>query len=224
MSTGVLKYFSGPGKPAGMGQKRSSEARRRGPDLDAPLNRPGPETPGFVIPRRKRVRLGQIDAEQRNEMLRDFYELAKMGATDFEIACAFDVDIVQVHRWRHADPEFAKAMDGGKEVYDARVARALFHRAVGYSYKAEKIFQQDGKIIRAPYIEHVPPDVDAAKNWLYNRSDEWAGLKEFRVRTPDIGEAQDPKKIAMAMLAAIAEAAVEQTAALPATAPVETDE
>jgi hypothetical protein len=40
--------------------------------------------------------------------------------------------------------------------------RGLFERAAGYTYESEKVFQFQGKIIRAKIIEHVPPDATAA--------------------------------------------------------------
>jgi hypothetical protein len=60
--------------------------------------------------------------------------------------------------------------DGGKAEADNRVERSLYERANGYSYDAFKIFRtKDGDIIRAPYREHVPPDITACIFWLKNR-------------------------------------------------------
>src|SRR3546814_1891027 len=42
-------------------------------------------------------------------------------------------------------------------------------RAVGYSFDAEKIMQDKGVVVRADYVEHLPPDVSAAQYWLNNR-------------------------------------------------------
>jgi hypothetical protein len=46
---------------------------------------------------------------------------------------------------------------------------SLYHRAIGYSYDAVKIFMHDGKPVEVPYREHVPPDVAACIFWLKNR-------------------------------------------------------
>ena len=44
--------------------------------------------------------------------------------------------------------------------------RALYSRAIGYSYDAEKIFcDKNGKVTRVPCREHVPPDVTACIFW-----------------------------------------------------------
>lgn len=59
----------------------------------------------------------------------------------------------------------------------------MYHRAVGYSYHAVKIFQHDGNPVVVPYIRHVPPDVKAAIFWLTNRRpDEWKSTNSHEVK------------------------------------------
>jgi hypothetical protein len=60
----------------------------------------------------------------------------------------------------------------GKGPADDRVERSLYQRAVGYSYNAVKIMQNNGEPVYAEYVEHVPPDPGAAKLWLINRRPE----------------------------------------------------
>ena len=55
------------------------------------------------------------------------------------------------------------------EEADTRVEQSLYQRAVGYSFKSEKIFYKDGEVTRVPIVEHVPPDVTAQIFWLKNR-------------------------------------------------------
>jgi hypothetical protein len=56
-------------------------------------------------------------------------------------------------------------------VHWGRTERSLYERAIGYNYEAVKIFMpaNRAKLVYAPYIEHVPPDVTAAIFWLKNR-------------------------------------------------------
>jgi len=70
---------------------------------------------------------------------------------------------------------------GGKDEADNRVERSLYARATGYSYDAVKIFHtKDGKIIKVPYTEHVPPDVTAQIYWLKNRRpDRWRDVQNI---------------------------------------------
>mgnify|MGYP001184994973 CR=1 FL=1 len=108
--------------------------------------------------------------------------LCERGATDRELAEHFDVDTRTIYRWRNAFPEFCQAVVIGKDAADDRVERALYNRAVGYSFDSEKVFQAGGEIIRAPIVEHVPPDQGAALNWLKNRrGDKWRDKQEIDV-------------------------------------------
>ena len=106
------------------------------------------------------------------EMVRQAAALASRGMTDFEIAEFFGVSDRTFYRWLAKHQDLADAVSSGKEVPDQRVARALYSRAVGYSFNSEKIFSFQGSITRAQCVEHLPPDVAAAKMWLTNRDPE----------------------------------------------------
>ena len=103
----------------------------------------------------------------------EFNALAKkfalLGANDKQIAEHLGITVRCLAKWRDKYPAFRKAILDGKEVADAEVAEALYNRARGYSHDAVKIFNNNGQILEAPYIEHYPPDVNAAKLWLTNR-------------------------------------------------------
>lgn len=100
--------------------------------------------------------------------------LCAKGATDFEVAEDLGVCVRTLYRWKAEYPEFCQALKVGKEAADERVELSLFHRAVGYSHRAVKIFQYEGAPMLVPYTEHVAPDVGAATLWLSNRKpDDW---------------------------------------------------
>lgn len=99
-------------------------------------------------------------------------KMCELGATDYELAEAFGVNTLTIHRWRNRNPEFCNAVIVGKDAADNRVERSFYNRAVGYSYESEKVFNANGQILRAPTVEHVPPDPGAALNWLKNRRGE----------------------------------------------------
>ena len=101
--------------------------------------------------------------------------LCELGATDREIADKLDISVSTLNSWRATHVEFSDALTVGKEKADERVARALFNRAVGYSFDSEKVFHSNGIITRIATVEHVPPDPKAAMDWLKNRrKGEWS--------------------------------------------------
>lgn len=122
-------------------------------------------------------------------------KLCELGATDIELADFFEVNTSTIYEWRNQNPEFSKAVIAGKEMADARVERAFFNRAVGYTFESEKIFNNQGEILRAPTREHVPPDAGAALNWLKNRQpDKWRDKQEIDHKSSD-GSMTPPTRI-----------------------------
>lgn len=123
-------------------------------------------------------------------------KLCALGATDYELAVFFGVDTATIHRWKHVYDEFCDAVRCGKDQADERVARSLFNRAVGYSFESEKVFQFQGAIVRAPTVEHVPPDPSAAMNWLKNRRpDEWRDKQLHELTGKDGAPIQTESKV-----------------------------
>lgn len=112
---------------------------------------------------------GGRPSKYRAEFVEWGRKLALLGATDADLARAFEVDEGTLNRWKAAHPAFRESLKGGKDQADAEVAEKLFHRAKGYSHEAVKIMQHEGRVIEAPYTEHYPPDTTAAIFWLKNR-------------------------------------------------------
>ena len=126
----------------------------------------GPDTTAYQQPGRPPA-YREVFAEQAQK-------LCALGATDLELAEFFEVDVRTVYRWKHTHPAFCQALKVGKEELDDRVERSLYQRAVGYSFKSEKLFHFQGHVTRADTVEHVPPDPGAAMSWLKNRrGDKW---------------------------------------------------
>lgn len=120
-------------------------------------------------------------SDYRPEFCHTAANLAAQGATDREIAEELEISERTLYRWRHAHPEFRQALQVAKEAADERVENALYRRAIGYSFDALKIMQYEGQIVTEPYVEHVPPDVNAAKFWLMNRrSQSWKDKQDVQ--------------------------------------------
>lgn len=130
--------------------------------------------------------------DYRPEFAEQAAKLCALGATDYELADFFGVNTATIYRWRNVHEQFCEAVRAGKERSDERVERALFNRSVGYSFESEKVFQHQGEIIRAPTVEHVPPDPGAAMNWLKNRKpDTWRDKQEIEHKGLSVTIAKD---------------------------------
>ena len=100
--------------------------------------------------------------------------MTKLGATDSDLAQAFEISTGLLSIWKRKHPEFMDALQLGKEIADQEVVRSLYARAIGYSYTAVRFFVIEGEIEEKEYSEHCPPDVKAQEFWLTNRKPgEW---------------------------------------------------
>jgi len=93
----------------------------------------------------------------------------KHGFTDKDLAEVFDVDESTVNNWKVGHPEFLESIKEGKSFRDSNVERSLYERAMGYTHPEEKIFSNQGEIVRAETTKHYPPDPTAMIFWLKNR-------------------------------------------------------
>jgi hypothetical protein len=121
------------------------------------------------------------------------YELALLKHTNQEIADIWGINQNTLNTWLHKHPRLREAISNGRDIADAKVARSLVERAMGYSHKAVKIFMPAGasEPIYAPYTEHYPPDTAAASLWLRNRQPaKWRDRQEV-----DLTLKKDPREL-----------------------------
>lgn len=150
-------------------------------------------------PRRGRGRPSSYDPKRVLPVVR---AMAKLGATDVEVAAALGVSLGTVELWARTHPDFLRALKPPKRVADDRVERSLYSRATGYSYDSEELIPYDhievkkdehGKetiivkekrVLRAPIVKHVPPSDTACIFWLKNRrKDRWRDFKATELST-----------------------------------------
>lgn len=109
------------------------------------------------------------------------------GKTDKQVADAIGVAVRTLQYWKASQPEFLHSLKEGKDVADELVVSSLFRRATGYTHPEEKIFQFEGRVVRAKTSKHYPPDVTAAIYWLKNRRpEEWRDPGQPLPVTPDL--------------------------------------
>ena len=109
-------------------------------------------------------------------------QLARLGATEQEMADFFGIDKATLTRWKSRYPEFCTSLKRGRLPADAKVSEALFRRAQGFTYR-ETVFEKIGTkeeviegetVIQDLYRKRVttkimPADTTAAIFWLKNR-------------------------------------------------------
>lgn len=107
-------------------------------------------------------------------------KLAKLGATNEEIAATFEISVSTIWEWSQQHPIFSSAIKSGKDFADAEVASKLFARATGYEHPEDDIKVVNGEIVITPTVKRYPPDTAAAFIWLKNRQP-----KRWRDRQPE---------------------------------------
>ena len=107
-----------------------------------------------------------------------------LGATNEQLADALDVCPRTLETWIERYPGLRKAIFDGRRGADAKVARSLYERAVGSKVTEVKFATYEGQISdTVEYEKQLPPDVSAARLWLFNREKEkWQN--EGRTREP----------------------------------------
>ena len=116
-------------------------------------------------------------------------KLCLLGFTNDQLAKFFEVATSTIELWIKTHPEFSGAIKAGGVNADAEVAASLYHRAIGYSHEAVKIFNDQGSPLVVPYTEHYPPETAAAFIWLKNR-------QRWRDRPADDTPAPETERLA----------------------------
>jgi hypothetical protein len=108
--------------------------------------------------------------------------LAMSGCSVITIAKITGIHERTVSRWIAEHGDFRQSVLDAREVADAMVEGALFHKAIGYQLPAQKQFliyvgtgkKRKAKVLTHEYIEALPPSEAAAAFWLKNRQpDKW---------------------------------------------------
>jgi hypothetical protein len=109
------------------------------------------------------------------EMCEQAHNYCLLGATNDELADFFHVSSSTIDRWIAGRTDFGDAVRSGRVVADARVARGLYGRAVGYDRMVERSVIVGGKLRPVASTVHYPPNVQACIFWLRHRRRETWG-------------------------------------------------
>lgn len=122
----------------------------------------------------------------RTSYVKQAYRLALLGATNEQLARAFDVAVSTITVWMDSEPKFSASVKKGRDEADAKVADSLYRRATGYSHPDVVITNHKGTITATKVTKHYPPDTTAAIFWLKNRQREkWRDVQRHEVTGKD---------------------------------------
>jgi len=125
-------------------------------------------------------------SEYKKEYAAQAKRLCMLGLTDKELADFFEVTEPTINRWKKDYKEFNLSLKNGKVVADAKVAESLFKRATGFSHSSVKIFNDNGRPLKVPFVERFPPDTTAGIFWLKNRRRTgWKDKHDVGLENPD---------------------------------------
>ena len=109
-----------------------------------------------------------------------------LGATNAELAALFEVAPRTIDNWIANNTEFAQAVREGRAEADARVARCLYERAVGYDRAVERVVWHQGQERVVASTVHYPPSTGACIFWLRNRRpDLWGSRRRVNHASED---------------------------------------
>ena len=112
---------------------------------------------------------GGRETKYRPDYDRMAYKACQLGATDNDLADLFGVCEKTINNWKEKHPSFLQSLKTSKEDLDAKVERALYQRATGYSHPEQKVFNNGGEPMIVDTEKHYPPDTGACVVWLANR-------------------------------------------------------
>jgi hypothetical protein len=149
--------------------------RRQNPPEDPPLmDATDLLPPGEPVEELRGLEKQGRGTTYRSEYARIAQSMCELGATDIQLARALGVSLSTMWGWQARHEEFFRAMIVGKDLPDEKVVRALYQRAVGYTYPEVELKTVRGEVKAFPKLTHIPPDVTACQAWLRaRRRSEW---------------------------------------------------
>ena len=133
------------------------------------------------------------------------FQFAILGATDKELATAFEVGVDTISRWKRTHPEFQKSYSEGKVEADAQVAYSHFKTAIGCEYFEEQIVRGvngPGTYEKVKCKKYAHPNPWSAWRWLEFRRG-WTTIQRYEVKNTNTNVDIDYSKLTPEQLNAV---------------------
>lgn len=115
------------------------------------------------------------------------FAMAKLGATDKQIAVELGITEQTLNNWKKDHPSFFESLKTAKQEADEKVEKALYKLATGYKYIAQKPMvvsmgkDMGSSVEIAEYEEVIQPNTTACIFWLKNRKPaDWRDKQEVQ--------------------------------------------
>jgi len=95
-------------------------------------------------------------------------DFAAVGLTDRQIALKMEISRSSFYNYKQQHPEFAEAIEWGRELVDGRVENSLLHLAMGDYTITTNVTDQEGRTRTT--VKDAVPNLKAIQYWL-ERSD-----------------------------------------------------
>lgn len=127
---------------------------------------------------------GSKPVKWSDDRCRQVYTLALLMLTEKEIAEVMDVSEETILHWKRTKPEFFQALERGRTLADAKMAKSLHRCGMGYYYKEEQAFNDKGTIIKTWVTKYKHPEAWAANKWLSVRQKaRWSESQTIDINT-----------------------------------------
>ena len=124
---------------------------------------------------------GGRPTKYKHEFAKIAKKMCELGATDPQLAEAFEVTTSTIALWKVTHKEFSDAIKISKDISDNLVEQSLYKRALGYECEEVDIRVIEGQIVETIVKKVYPPDPTAMIFWLKNRQkDKWRDKQEVQ--------------------------------------------
>ncbi len=118
-------------------------------------------------------------------------DFAAVGLTDRQIALKMDISRSSFYNYKQQHPDFAEAIEWGRELVDSRVENSLLHLAMGDYTITTNVTDQEGRTRTT--VKDAVPNLKAIQYWL-ERSDRRKGIKAPPCGSRDCGIDKQEKR------------------------------
>ena len=117
-------------------------------------------------------------------------DFAAVGLTDRQIALKMDISRSSFYNYKQQHPDFAEAIEWGRELVDGRVENSLLHLAMGDYTITTNVTDLEGRTRTT--VKDAVPNLKAIQYWL-ERSDRRKGIKAPPCGSRDCGKEKREK-------------------------------